>query len=66
MIRFSGGYAYGKITIEDRVCDGCGTQKQCIVVDSSDGEYKPGYLCRECIELLFSGTHPRDEERTGG
>lgn len=34
-------------------CAGCGEQRKCLHVDQSEGEYKPGVICLDCIERLF-------------
>ncbi len=40
----------GQIWIEKIVCNVCNQKKECICIDSSDGEYGEGAICFECIK----------------
>jgi hypothetical protein len=53
-ILFDGEYGrLGGIRVTDTVCGGCGKAAMCLHVDQSEGEYKPGIVCRDCIVRLF-------------
>lgn len=40
-------------SIDKRVCKGCGLERNCLVTDSSNGEYSSVTLCRNCIRNAF-------------
>ena len=51
---FEAGYERtGCITLEKIECDNCHKIKNCICIDSSDGEYGPGNICENCIKKAF-------------
>ena len=54
-IKFKAGYnRRGRIWIEKSAfCESCKEDKVCLAVDSSEDEYGPGFICAECIDLLF-------------
>lgn len=59
-IKFDGGHDRGgKITAEVTSCDGCKQNRPCIVMDASQGEYKSGKICEECIEEMLAGLKPK-------
>ena len=45
--------------IEARTCGGCGQKTECLCSDSSDDEYGPVPICRECISAMFSNKFGR-------
>lgn len=53
-VLFQGAYnRTGTIWINKRKCCCCQTEQECLNIDSSEEEYGPGSICRDCIELLF-------------
>jgi len=56
-IIFDGGYdgcRRGVIQVKEAQCCRCGHTKMCLVSDSSEGEYAPACICKECVGILFS------------
>ena len=43
----------GTILIDENECKKCYKFKKCLCIDSSEGEYGPGNICKECIEEMF-------------
>jgi hypothetical protein len=53
-IRFDADYGrVGVIQVTYTACGGCGKAAPCLHVDQSEGEYRPGAVCRGCIVRLF-------------
>lgn len=51
---FAAGYGRdGIINLETAVCDVCGIELKCITIDTSDGEYGQGAICKLCIDASF-------------
>lgn len=46
----------GVIEIADGVCDSCGVKEKILAIDSSEGEYGYGKICRTCVNAFFNGT----------
>jgi hypothetical protein len=47
---FSAAYGrHGEIEVIEWKCDVCSERAPCIYIDSSEGEYGGGAICRECI-----------------
>ncbi len=58
---FDGGYARnGVISLIIGICDVCHADKLVLAIDASENEYKPGAICRDCIEKAFDERHPGD------
>jgi hypothetical protein len=54
MILFDGNYGRtGTIRVERRECCGCKETRRCLVIDPSEGEYRQGAMCMDCIETAF-------------
>ena len=43
----------GSINLELAVCDVCKVHQKCVTIDSSEGEYGPGAICKLCIDAAF-------------
>lgn len=43
----------GSIDISNVVCDVCKEIGDCICIDSSEGEYGAGTICKQCIDTAF-------------
>jgi hypothetical protein len=53
-IKWGANYSrIGTAVIEKAVCKGCSRNTDCLVMDSSEGEYGVGALCKNCINMLF-------------
>jgi hypothetical protein len=56
-VTFPAGYnRVGVIEILAGDCDSCGAREKVLYIDSSEGEYGPGRICRTCANALFEGT----------
>ncbi len=54
MTVFEAGYGRdGLIDIEPRACDRCHASTLCLSIDSSEGEYGAGFICKPCIDEMF-------------
>lgn len=52
---FDAGYGrQGIISVEQTECDVCHKTVPCIVIDSSEKEYKAGAICKKCIDGAFA------------
>ena len=48
---FNGGYdRKGKVIVTHAACCICDEAKECIGIDNSEGEYRYGYICFDCID----------------
>lgn len=48
--------AYGReglIWVDKNTCDLCDKEAFCINIDSSEGEYGQGSVCRGCVDKIF-------------
>jgi hypothetical protein len=43
----------GEIWIDKKNCNVCGFEAICLCVDSSEGEYGEGAICKNCIDKAF-------------
>lgn len=59
MVTFEAGYdRVGTIEMVQGTCVVCGEQNIMVLsVDSSEGEYGPGSICKECIDNMFIEEH---------
>ena len=46
----------GTILIDENECKKCYKFKGCLCIDSSEEEYGPGTICKECIEEMFKNS----------
>ncbi len=44
----------GRIWLKDDMCNVCNHEKVVIAIDSSENEYSPGCICRECAIRIFN------------
>jgi len=52
--RFTAHYGrIGLIAIIVSKCTVCEQEKEVISIDSSEGEYSPGYICKKCALKAF-------------
>ena len=50
---FDGGYGrIGIICIKKAICTICDKESSCLSMDGSEGEYKDGCICKECISAI--------------
>lgn len=51
---YDGGYEnIGVIRGKNSICKMCEEKKFCLTIDSSEGEYIEGAICKDCIEDVF-------------
>ena len=51
---FEGAYGrLGEIWLAKKNCNVCGFEAVCLCMDSSEGEYGEGCICKNCIEEAF-------------
>ena len=61
---FHAGYGRsGYINLEDATCRVCDLDALCITMDSSEGEYGRGAICKTCAERAFAANCPPSEEK---
>jgi hypothetical protein len=51
----------GVIMITAGTCNVCNKETTVLYIDTSEGEYGPGCICKECIMKLF-----KEKEKTDG
>jgi len=52
--KFKAHYArIGVIGVDTEPCHVCGNVTDVISIDSSEGEYGPGYICKDCVIKAF-------------
>jgi len=52
---FGSGYGrWGEIGLSAARCDVCDQPRICLWIDSSEGEYGAGHVCKHCVSVLFS------------
>lgn len=51
----------GYIELAHTECDACGKTAKCVSIDSSEGEYGSGSVCKECIDAAYNSTEETNE-----
>lgn len=53
----------GRISVGDGTCDVCRKDAVCILIDSSEGEYGEGAICKPCIDAAFDAASNESKEK---